>query len=100
MSAARLNYNARMCAVIKARHMLAFPTDPRAEILVDRKHFVLIYFHINIQKQTIKGLRIMQNRAGIHLTAFAVNIYSFGGCFYPMHSIHTLFQYMTSVLQK
>lgn len=22
----------------------------------DRKHFVLIFFHINIQKQTIKGL--------------------------------------------
>ncbi len=72
MSAARLNYYARMCAVIKARRMLAFPTlqykanRPSlqgAETLVDRKHFVLIFFHINIQKQTIKGLWVMQNRA-------------------------------------
>ncbi len=61
-----------MCAVIKARRMLAFPTlqykanRPSlqgAETLVDRKHFVLIFFHINIQKQTIKGLWVMQNRA-------------------------------------
>lgn len=32
------------------------PSLQGAETLVDRKHFVLIFFHINIQKQTIKGL--------------------------------------------
>lgn len=35
----------------------------RPSLLVDRKHFVLIFFHINIQKQTIKGLWVIQNRA-------------------------------------
>lgn len=36
---------------------------------------------------------------GILLIAFAVYIYSFGGCFYPKHSKHTLYQYITLVLE-